>query len=44
MSSSGMWYFVDLHGATSQKTTLFIVTAVKASNLTIVNIFLYKGF
>jgi hypothetical protein len=30
----------DLHSATSQKTTFFIVTAMKASNLTGINIFL----
>jgi hypothetical protein len=30
--------YSDLHGATSQKTTLFIVTAVKTSNLTLINL------
>jgi hypothetical protein len=27
------WFTIDLHGATSQKTAFFIVTAVKTSNL-----------
>jgi hypothetical protein len=28
------WFAQDLHGVTSQKTSFFIVTAVKTSNLT----------
>jgi hypothetical protein len=28
----------DLHGATSQKTAFFIVTAVKTSNLTVIKL------
>jgi hypothetical protein len=34
------WYTQDLHGATSQKTAFFIVTTMKTSNLTNLDLFL----
>jgi hypothetical protein len=33
------WFLQEPHGVTTQKTPFFIVTAVKTSNLTIVNLF-----
>jgi hypothetical protein len=34
LRSPEMWFLQEPHGVTSQKTAFFIVTAVKASNLT----------